>query len=454
MNKSFFENILEYKKFSFAWLSDLMVVISSGSGFTDYCMGNQKPGQKRITDLVPETVGLENTLREILAVKRGSFTLEYLNRVLANGEERYFSLSFFRTGDPEVPLFCLVEDTTEAAIQKQQIAQQKNEILLLESFLAAKGDFLSASILGESEPIEKIRQMVGKISQIPAATVLLLGESGTGKSLVAKVIHYSSQESKTPFVEINCAAIPETLLESELFGYEKGAFTGAVASRKGLLEEADGGTLFLDEIGELPLKLQAKLLTFLETRKFRRLGSNAEQDVKVRLIAATNRNLDELIGKGEFREDLLYRLKVVTINLPGLRELDRDVILIAHHFLQIFNIEFKKHVTGFSKEAEQKLIGYQWPGNVRELSNVIERAMIFIETGRIESSDLVLHHKDGDKGDGKWTVPVDGISLENVEKQLILSALERAGGNKSRAARLLGLSRDTFRYRLEKFNLD
>ncbi len=420
----------------------------------DYCTGNQKPGQKGITDLLPETVGLENTLREVLAGKRGNFTLEYINRLLENGEERYFNLSFFKTGDSEVPLFCLVEDTTDAAFQKQQIAQQKNEILLLESYLSAKGDFLSASILGESEPIEKIRQMIEKISRIPAATVLLLGESGTGKSLVAKVIHYSSRESKTPFVEINCAAIPETLLESELFGYEKGAFTGAVGSRKGLLEEADDGTLFLDEIGELPLKLQAKLLSFLETRKFRRLGSNTEINVKVRLIAATNRNLDEMISKGEFREDLLYRLKVVTINLPGLRELDRDVILIANHFLQIFNIEFKKHVSGFSKEAEQKLLNYQWPGNVRELSNVIERAMIFIETDKIEASDIALHHKEDDNGDGRWTVPVDGISLENVEKQLILSALERAGGNKSQAARLLGLSRDTFRYRLEKFNLD
>jgi transcriptional regulator with PAS, ATPase and Fis domain len=246
-------------------------------------------------------------------------------------------------------------------------------------------------------------------------------------------------------------------LESELFGYEKGAFTHATVSRSGLFEEAQGGTVFLDEIGELPLNMQAKLLHVLETKKFRRLGSNKIIEVKARLISATNRDLQKEVSRKEFREDLFYRLNVVLIQLPPLRELGEDIILIATHLLKIFNIEFKKQVKGFTEDARQLLLTYQWPGNVRELSNCLERTMIFIEKDWIEAPDLVVFQPSFAQtvSDGLlWTVPPDGIVLEDVERQLITSALKQAGKNKSKAARLLGLTRDTLRYRLEKYQLE
>ena len=228
-------------------------------------------------------------------------------------------------------------------------------------------------------------------------------------------------------------------------------------SPSGLFEEAQGGTIFLDEIGELPLNMQAKLLHVLETKKFRRLGSNKIIEVKARLISATNRDLQKEVGRKEFREDLFYRLNVVLITLPPLRELGEDIIIIATHLLKIFNIEFKKQVKGFSEDARQALLNYQWPGNVRELSNCLERTMIFIEKDWIEAPDLVVFQPSFAQtvsNGHPWTVPPDGIVLEDVERQLITSALNQAGKNKSKAARLLGLTRDTLRYRLEKYQLE
>ena len=448
---SFYENIFKYLKIGFTYLSKDLKVIYFNKEFKSYIVDIHNPIEKCITELIPETVGLEDNLFEIASGNNKSLNLKYFAREDENGKVFYFNLLFYATEDPEKPIICLIENITDLATKEQKILQQQNEILLLESYLLSRGEFLFASILGSSEPIRNIQKMVAKISSVSFTTVLLLGESGTGKSLVAKVIHYSSQESKKPFVEINCAAIPESLLESELFGYEKGAFTGAVEKRRGLLEEANGGTLFLDEIGELPLKLQAKLLTFLESRKFRPLGSNKVKEVKVRLITATNRDLNEMKKNGEFREDLLYRLKVITFNLPPLRELGTDIITFANHFIHIYNIEFNKHVKTLSKDAERVLLNYRWPGNVRELSNVIERAMIFIESDVINVEDLNLHSDGKNTFSSKWTVPPEGISLDQVERDLIFSALEKSGGNKSHASRLLGLSRDTFCYRLAKY---
>lgn len=339
------------------------------------------------------------------------------------------------------------------------MVQQENEIRLLESILDSQKEFISGSILGNSPPIRRLRQTIEQLSQVPNATILLEGESGTGKNLVARVIHFSAQEKQSPFVEINCAAIPETLIEAELFGYEKGAFTGAAQARAGLLEEANGGTLFLDEIGELPIHVQAKLLSFLESRRFRRLGSTREQEVQLRLISATNRNLEEMIEKGQFRQDLYYRLNVVKLHLPPLRQLGEDILYIAENFLTVFNIEFKKHITGFTPEARRKLLAYSWPGNVRELRNVLERAMIFARGPLLDASDLDLFAAEAGAEQSeaipdRFSLPEEGISLEALEKHLLRQALERAGGNQSRAARLLGLSRDTFRYRLEKYKLN
>jgi transcriptional regulator with PAS, ATPase and Fis domain len=262
--------------------------------------------------------------------------------------------------------------------------------------------------------------------------------------------------AEAPFVEINCAALPEHLIESELFGYEKGAFTHATAERRGLFEEAAGGTIFLDEIGDLPLKLQAKLLSVLESKKFRRLGSNKPIEVKARIISATNRDLKKEVNRKMFREDLFYRLNVISITLPPLRVLKEDILIIATHLLKVFNIEFKKQVKGFSKNARQALLNYSWPGNVRELSNCLERTMIFIEKDWIEASDLVIYEQLSLRPEPtmqQWTLPNDGIVLEDLERHLIDSALQRTGNNKSKAARLLGLTRDTLRYRLEKYKL-
>jgi transcriptional regulator with PAS, ATPase and Fis domain len=269
------------------------------------------------------------------------------------------------------------------------------------------------------------------------------------------MIHLFSKSAEQPFVEFNCAAVPESLLESELFGHEKGAFTHAVAQKKGLLEAANQGTLFLDEIGDLPLNLQAKLLTVLETRKFRRLGSTQEIETRFRLITATHRDLSTMIREGTFREDLYYRIQVVSLSLPSLRDTGRDVLAIASHFLNVYNYEFGKHVCGFEEAAEQRLLAYRWPGNVRELRNVIERAMIFsdhamlsaeeiqpgpnITTGRLSTDTLIL--------------PEEGLAFESIEKDILQQALDRTGGNQSKAARLLEMSRDTFRYRLEKHGL-
>jgi two-component system response regulator HydG len=219
------------------------------------------------------------------------------------------------------------------------------------------------------------------------------------------------------------------------------------------LEEAQGGTILLDEIGELPLNLQAKLLSVLETKQFRRLGSNKPTEIKVRTMAATNKDLQKEVVKGKFREDLYHRLNVVSLTLPPLRELADDVMLIAAHFLKVFNLEFKKRVKGFTSAAQKALLGHTWPGNVRELSNCLERAMIFIEKDRIDQADLVIGAPEQSSYGPEWAVPASGIALEEVERQLIISALQRAGGNKSKAARLLGLSRDTLRYRLEKYQL-
>jgi two-component system response regulator AtoC len=364
----------------------------------------------------------------------------------------YLNLLFLSGEDKEKGTLIL-ENSTEKAKILQEINQQKYELLLYKSVSSIRKQLLSEGILGHSREIQKVRELIQKISKVPSATVLLLGESGTGKNLAARVIHYSSMPPDAPIVDINCAAIPENLIESELFGYEKGAFTHATTTKMGLFEGAEGGTIFLDEIGELPLNLQAKLLSVLETKSFRRLGSNKSLEVKARIITATNRDIQQEVSEGKFRSDLFYRLNVVSITLPPLRKMGKDILLIAHHFINIYNIEFKKNVRGFTKEAEEALLNYPWPGNVRELSNCLERAMIFVNNEFLSQQDLLLHQPQNSQIEHTWQIPPEGISLEAVERNLILSALDRTRGNKSKAARLLGLTRDTFRYRLEKHGL-
>jgi two-component system response regulator AtoC len=297
-----------------------------------------------------------------------------------------------------------------------------------------------------------LRELLRKVASSPASTVLLTGESGTGKDLAAKVLHYNSQRANRPFVNITCSAIPETLLESELFGHERGAFTDARQQKRGLFEQADGGTVFLDEIGEMVPALQAKLLRFLEEKAFKRVGGAHDIKVDVRVVAATNRNLEEQVRKGEFREDLFYRLNVLPIGLPSLRAHLDDVPALVSFYVDLFNREFRKNVRGVSPDAARELRVYGWPGNIREVRNAVERAMLLAEGPWLEPQDFpVLAARRQTAHD--IALPPEGVDREQLERSLVVQALERSGHNQTRAATLLGLNRDQIRYRIEKFGL-
>jgi two-component system, NtrC family, response regulator AtoC len=299
--------------------------------------------------------------------------------------------------------------------------------------------------------MQKIKALLARVAASPASTVLLTGETGTGKDLAAKAVHYNSDRASRSFVNITCSALPEQLLESELFGHERGAFTDARQQKRGLFETADGGTVFLDEIGEMTPTLQSKLLRFLEEKAFKRVGGLADVRVDVRVVAATNRDLEDEVKGGKFREDLFYRLQVMPIPLPPLRERKGDVALLAAYYIERFNREFKKRVRGLSPAATQVLEQYQWPGNVRELRNAIERAMLLIDRDRLEPDDFTTLTRSVEPT--QFRLPPGGVNLDEVERQLLTQALERAGGNQSQAAQLLGINRDQVRYRVEKFGL-
>jgi two-component system response regulator AtoC len=308
-------------------------------------------------------------------------------------------------------------------------------------------------ILGESEPVRELRELLRKIAASPASTVLFTGESGTGKDLAARCLHHASARSGRPFVHITCSAVPETLLESELFGHEKGAFTDARQQKKGLLEQGDGGTVYLDEIGEMTPLLQAKLLRFLEEKTFRRLGGSADITVDVRVVAATNRDLEKAVARHDFREDLYYRLQVLAVPLPPLRERREDIPLLVKYFVDGFNREFGKSVRDLTEGARRLLETHPWPGNVRELRNVLERAVLLCEGDQLAPEDLhVLAPRGQDPK--AFQLPPGGIVFEDLERELVRQALARANGNQTRAARLLGMTRDQIRYRLQKFELE
>ncbi|MBI9086473.1 MAG: sigma-54-dependent Fis family transcriptional regulator [Desulfobacterales bacterium] len=416
-------------------------------------LGRFRP-KTSLSRLFPEFVGSEDALRQILADSRSDFRMDNVNREDDSGRLTYWDLLVLPDADTGKGLL-LIRDVTSRARMLQELNQRRYDALLYEGRLKQRDMVSDHRLLGKSPAMETLRGTIDKLGRVPSATVLLQGETGTGKSHVARVIHLRSCSPGAPFVDVNCAALPENLIEAELFGSEKGAFTHATQTRKGLLEEAEGGTLFLDEIGELPFGLQAKLLTVIESKKLRRLGSNARIVFRARIIAATNRNLAEEIQARRFRQDLFFRLNVAPLTLPPLRELRGDILLLAEHFIHIFNVEFKKRVTGLTREAEKSLMSHPWPGNVRELSNCIERAMIFAEDGPIGSAELMLMPpaQNADLST-QWQLPPAGVALEEVERRLIQSALEQTRGNKTRAAALLGLTRDTLRYRLEKFGID
>lgn len=312
------------------------------------------------------------------------------------------------------------------------------------------------AIIGSSKAIKDIKELISRIAEADVKVVLIEGESGVGKELIAKAIHGLSRRSQGPFIAINCASVPETLLESELFGYEKGAFTDAKTTKQGLIELADGGTLFLDEIGDMPMTIQAKMLRFLEERKVRRVGGLTDIPVDVQIIAATNKVLKKLVLEGKFREDLYYRIKVVPIYVPPLRERKEDIVELSNYFIKTFNTEFKKNVKGFSPIAMKMIQQYDWPGNIRELRNVIERAMIFededmIMVERLPAEIIASTSRNITSSPLEIKIPPEGIDIEEVEKELIRQALLMTKGNQSKAARLLNIGVDAMRYRMKKF---
>jgi DNA-binding NtrC family response regulator len=354
----------------------------------------------------------------------------------------------------------------EISVKLQQAlraARQRREISYYRERGAATG-----SILGESPAAERLRQLVERVARssggpgAPAPTVILFGETGSGKGHVARALHAGGGRRGGPFIEVNCTALPETLVEAELFGYEKGAFTDAKTARAGLLETAEGGTLFLDEIGHISAALQSKFLKVIEEKTVRRVGATATRKVDVQIVAATNRDLEAAVSLGEFREDLYQRLCVAVIRIPPLREREGDAVHLAHTFLAEACRRYALPQRRLSAEADAAIAHHPWPGNVRELGNTMERVALFSDNDPVTPEDLglsilpsaVARVTPSPSGEVEIEFPKQGVSLEAVEKALVMRALQEAAGNQSAAARLLGVSRDTLRYRLEKYALD
>jgi DNA-binding NtrC family response regulator len=374
----------------------------------------------------------------------------------------------------------IVGKALEATHLKREVGELRQE---------RRKSFGVENIVGQSEKMRQVMGLLEKVAQSDATTVLLQGENGTGKDLFARAIHFRGKRADGPFVDISCTAMPDTLLESELFGHEKGAFTDAKAAKRGLLELADGGTLFLDEIGDMPLVSQVKLLKVIESRRFKRVGGTVDHLVDIRIIAATNRDLEAAVREGRFREDLYYRLKVIPIVIPPLRERRDDVPLLLYHYMEKYDSEFRKAFRHISEDALRLLMSYSWPGNVRELRNLLERILI-LENGDtilpehlpleitapaslpqyspvvnegISARSLPASHPTRARvppndtesclppAGTRYCLPPTGVSLEEVEKDLVRQALEIAEGNQTRAAQLLGISRDALRYRMQKF---
>jgi DNA-binding NtrC family response regulator len=340
-----------------------------------------------------------------------------------------------------------VKNALEAASLKQEIAFYKEK---------EQNRFDADQIITTSKAMKQILEMVKKIAESEASIILLQGESGTGKDLLAQAIHHLSRRRNASYLAINCPAIPDSLLESELFGYEKGAFTDAKAQKKGQVELADEGTLFLDEISTLNLNLQAKLLRFLEAHSFKRVGGLKDIEVDIRVIAATNQDIELASREGKFRRDLYYRLNVCPVYIPPLRERKEDIIPLTNHFIFHFDKKFRKIIKGLDKEAEKLFLEYDWPGNVRELKNAVERAMIFEENSSITAKYLPIHLNGNSSSLPETSLNKSfeqNLSLYEMEQKLMIQALKKTNGNKTQAARLLNITRDVLRYKIKKFNI-
>jgi len=352
-------------------------------------------------------------------------------------------------------------DPDELKIQVNQAVDRRKKREQL-NYLQIENQYQFGNIVGTSDSMQKIYQFIYQVAESSKTTIMIRGETGTGKGLVARSIHYQSPRAKRPFIEVNCSAIQPSLLESELFGHEAGAFTDAKHRKKGLLELAHEGTFFLDEVGDMNLASQSKLLKVLEEKTFRRVGGTKEIRIDARIISASSQDLKQLVEEKKFRADLYYRLNVASVRLPALRERDDDILILANYFLDVFNKEFKRNIRSISPAAQKMLMRHPWVGNVREIRNVMERAVLFDRSDVLSSQNISLQQisqKEVPEVSGikdvnqEINLPEAGLSLEKLEQHLLKQALDRTGGNKTKAAALLGLSRETMKYRLKKFKL-
>ena len=397
---------------------------------------------------LPDTTGLE-ILRQIREIDRDVVVIimtAYSSVENAVEAMRIGAFDYVTKPFKMDELMVTVEKGLEATHLKRQVRDFRQQI---------QSRFGFDRIIGNCTAMQGLFQTIRDVVASGSSTVFLRGASGTGKDLVAKVLHYNSDRADHPFMNITCTALSEHLLESELFGHEKGSFTDAKSQKKGLLELADGGTVFLDEVGDMPPGLQAKLLRFLEERAFRRVGGVEDIEVDVWVIAATNHDIDKAVRERGFREDLFYRLNIIPVVLPPLCERGEDIELLVNHFLARFAQEFKRDIRGLTDEAWQKLKSYPWPGNVRELRNAIERAALLSKGTMLgpEDFNLGMEEETETRGIKNLQLPTGGVDLQEVEEQLVRQALQRANDNQSQAARLLGISRDQLRYRMDKFKL-
>lgn len=423
-------------------------------------------------------------LDEALAyARKGGFDIVLLDLILPDSQGLDTFHSMYKTA-PDLPIVVLtgLSDETIAAKAVRDGAQdylvkgQGDANLLIRAMRFAierkrliaenggakkaspnhKNDERNLKVIGNSDSLKKVEELISIIAKTSNTSVLLHGETGTGKGLVANAIHLASNRKNNPFIELNCSAIPDNLLETEMFGYEKGAFTDAKQSKKGLFELADGGTIFLDEIGDMDIRLQPKLLQFLESRTFRKVGGTKDIKVDLRVIAATNKDLEAMVGEKRFREDLYYRLKVMVVNIPPLRERKDDIIPLTEYFIKSYSERSDGPVKMLSPECHPLLLKYQWPGNIRELKNAIERAVIVSGSGNIMPEHLpqeLRREKASNSHAATPELPHD-MSLEELEKAHIRNVLEKAGGNKSEASRILGISRLTLRKKLKDYGLE
>ncbi len=449
-----------------ATLAKNMRIYLRGHGYDVHIVGSRKEGHQQVESFKPDVVLLDLQLPDgdgfdILAHAHDLNSQIKVIVMTAHGDVR-LAIDAMKAGAYDYLSKPVVLSELKILIDKA-VEQHRLEDTL--SYYrerdASRSDL--ASIVGDSEAVralkERIRQLIQaeqdlKDKSLPA--VLITGETGTGKELVARALHYNGSRKNQPFVEVNCAAIPSSLLEAELFGYEQGAFTDAKGRKPGLFEAADGGTLFLDEIGDIELVLQAKLLQALEKKVVRRLGSLRDKKVDVRITSATNQPLETLMKEGKFRADLYFRLCVINIELPPLRNRGEDILLLTRHFLELHCGRYGKKTKQLSPASEQLLLEYSWPGNVRELRNSVEQLVLLSQSEVLEPREFTLvSGSDAPRPEfetGQFTLPSQGISLQELEQDLVLQALEATSWNVTRAAKLLGLTRDALRYRMEKYS--